>query len=375
MSYKFNPFTGNLDLDTSSSSNFWLDPVADSASLGAAADGAAKVTLDNSIIHVFDSDDAKWHRQTPIIGAVAGSSTANALQINEVDSGNVTNFVITAHPADATNPGIVTTGTQSFAGDKTFANDVVVTGNLTVNGTQTTLNVATLEVEDQNILVNKNGNDASAEGAGLTIERVGTDGSFVYEDALASKFKAGSFGSEIEIANVSSTQTLTNKTVDGTSATGSNTVTTDADQVTYERADGSKTDIQAASDDTEAALSDLDDNKLSKLAGDLNEVSFALANNQAAFTNVTGVAFANGTVRSANIQYSIEIDATGDLYESGEIKAVQRGADWQISQSVNGDNSQVTFDITSAGQLQYKSANLAGFVSGTLKVRALTTNV
>lgn len=92
--------------------------------------------------------------------------------------------------------------------------DLVVAGDLTVNGTTTTINTADLDVEDKNITVNKNGNDASSEGSGLTIERTGTDGSFVYEDALTSKFKLGALGSEVEVADISSTQTLTNKTID-----------------------------------------------------------------------------------------------------------------------------------------------------------------
>lgn len=109
--------------------------------------------------------------------------------------------------------------------------------------------------------------------------------------------------------------------------------------------------------------------------GDLSEVSFSLANNQATFADVTGVAFANGVVRSAELQYSIVIDADSDLYETGNILAVQRGADWVVNHSALGDNSQVLFDINASGQLQYKSADYTGFVSGTLKVRATTTNV
>jgi hypothetical protein len=92
--------------------------------------------------------------------------------------------------------------------------NLVVSGDLTVNGTTTTVNSATLDVTDTNITVNNTGNDASSEGAGLTVERTGTDGSFVYEDALASKWKLGALGSEVEVADVSSTQTLTNKTID-----------------------------------------------------------------------------------------------------------------------------------------------------------------
>lgn len=94
------------------------------------------------------------------------------------------------------------------------SDNVTIPGDLTVNGTTTTINTATLDVTDQNITVNVGGNDASAEGAGLTVERTGTDGSFVYEDALTTKWKLGALGSEIEIADISSTQTLTNKTID-----------------------------------------------------------------------------------------------------------------------------------------------------------------
>ena len=53
------------------------------------------------------------------IGAVATTATANAASI--------TNGVLSLAPADATNAGIVTTGTQSFAGDKTFSSGLTVT--------------------------------------------------------------------------------------------------------------------------------------------------------------------------------------------------------------------------------------------------------
>jgi hypothetical protein len=107
----------------------------------------------------------------------------------------------------------------------TGVNDLTVTGNLTVNGTTTTLNVATLEVEDVNILLNKGGTDVSAEGAGIAVYRGGfpdLQGSIVYEDALASKWKLGAAAFEKEVVDVSSTQTLTNKTISGASNTITN---------------------------------------------------------------------------------------------------------------------------------------------------------
>jgi hypothetical protein len=139
------------------------------------------------------------------------------------------------------------------------SNNVTIPGDLTVNGTTTTINTTNLDVTDKNITVNNGGDDVSSEGAGLTVERTGVDGSLIYADASATKFKIGAVGSEVDVVDVSSTQTFTNKSIDGTSATGTNSVTTDADQVTYERVDGSKKNIQAASDELEAATSDLDD--------------------------------------------------------------------------------------------------------------------
>lgn len=105
------------------------------------------------------------------------------------------------------------------SGDVTFDQDVIVTGDLTVNGTETIINTTNLNVTDANITINDGGDDASSEGSGITVERTGTDGSIVYEDALASKFKVGAVGSEVQIADVSTAQTITNKTIDGASNT------------------------------------------------------------------------------------------------------------------------------------------------------------
>lgn len=101
---------------------------------------------------------------------------------------------------------------------------VRIVGNLQVDGTTTTVNSATLEVTDANILVNNGGNDASSEGAGLQVERTGTNGSIIYADAAASKWKAGALGAELEILTTSATQSASNKAI-----TASTIGTTDID--------------------------------------------------------------------------------------------------------------------------------------------------
>lgn len=110
-------------------------------------------------------------------------------------------------------------------------------------------------------------------------------------------------------------------------------------------------------------------------AGDIGETSFSAANNQVAAANVTGLAFANGTVRSFDALVSVYINATASLYEVFKLSGIQKGASWDMAVESNGDSSGVTFSITNAGQVQYTSGNSAGFVADTMKFRAITTSV
>jgi hypothetical protein len=89
--------------------------------------------------------------------------------------------------------------------------NVVIPGNLTVNGTTTAINTTNLDVVDKQITVNKGGVSPSAEGSGIAVESDGSAvSSLAYDSTKASKWTAHS----IELANVSSSQTLSNKTLD-----------------------------------------------------------------------------------------------------------------------------------------------------------------
>ena len=69
-----------------------------------------------------------------------------------------------------------------FFGSLETTGNVVVGGNLTVQGTTTTLNTATLDVEDINITIAKNAADsAAANGAGLTVG--GANATMLYNNA------------------------------------------------------------------------------------------------------------------------------------------------------------------------------------------------
>ena len=99
---------------------------------------------------------------------------------------------------------------------------VRIVGNLEVQGTTTTLNTQTVQVEDNNIIVNYGGSDITAQGSGLQVDRTGTDGSLVYDSTAATRWKSGDLGSEVEIVDKSTAQALTNKTIDGSLNTISN---------------------------------------------------------------------------------------------------------------------------------------------------------
>lgn len=108
------------------------------------------------------------------------------------------------------------------------SDNVTIPGDLTVSGTTTTINTSTLDVEDANITVNNGGDQSTADSnvAGLTVEMSdATDARIGYDSSTTSKFKCGESGSEVEIADISSSQVITNKDIDGGTATDTNRIT------------------------------------------------------------------------------------------------------------------------------------------------------
>jgi hypothetical protein len=111
-------------------------------------------------------------------------------------------------------------------------------------------------------------------------------------------------------------------------------------------------------------------------AGDINESSYTGLANNTANQVITGLAFANGTVRSFKAQLSIFVDATSDQFAVYELMGIQRGADWQMSESFTGDSiTGLTFNITTAGQVRASIGNVSGFSSAAIKFRASTLSV
>lgn len=153
------------------------------------------------------------------------SSTKIQNELNtKVDKITSTDNAITRY--DGTSGAVQDSGIIIDDSDNiTGVNNLTIDGDLTVNGTTTSVNSDVLDVTDANITVNVGGDQSSADlgNAGITVEMSdATDVIIGYDSSTASKFKIGEVGSEVEIASISHTQTLTNKTINADNNTISN---------------------------------------------------------------------------------------------------------------------------------------------------------
>lgn len=113
---------------------------------------------------------------------------------------------------------------------------------------------------------------------------------------------------------------------------------------------------------------------------DITKTTFVIANNQTTFTDINGLNFNTGLVRSASISYACYRVTDSNTYghsESGTINIVYDNSaptpKWSITAFGITGNSGITFDITDAGQVQYKSTNITGAnYSGVITFRANT---
>lgn len=114
------------------------------------------------------------------------------------------------------------------------------------------------------------------------------------------------------------------------------------------------------------------------VTGDIGLTTASLANNQVAAADVTSLSFNSSTIRSATIEYSIyRLTGSFELSEAGIliITYTSTAATWEITRvSTAGSDSGVTLSITTLGQVQYISTNVAGTgYSGQMKYRARVT--
>lgn len=111
-------------------------------------------------------------------------------------------------------------------------------------------------------------------------------------------------------------------------------------------------------------------------SGGVLETQFTIADNQSAYTNVTGLLLDQAVTRSVDIEYTIyRTDGAVERRERGTIYATYKavGAVWAYSRKTHhGDDALNVADslfVTTAGQVQYKSDSLGGTYSGKMRYK------
>lgn len=111
-------------------------------------------------------------------------------------------------------------------------------------------------------------------------------------------------------------------------------------------------------------------------SGGVSIADFTIANNQTAATDITGLVFDKLETKSARVLIDIFRKTDTEKYkEVGTLWVVYDSIDddWEITIDTNFDDAGVIFTITSAGQVQYTSSNLAGgSYVGTIKMKNIT---
>lgn len=94
---------------------------------------------------------------------------------------------------------------------------------------------------------------------------------------------------------------------------------------------------------------------------DILNTTASILNHQTTFADISGFIFNSSEVISINSEFIIQrstVSPVNKFVESGFIQGNYNGSTWSFSVESTG-NSGVEFNITNAGQLQYKSSNIS----------------
>jgi hypothetical protein len=105
---------------------------------------------------------------------------------------------------------------------------------------------------------------------------------------------------------------------------------------------------------------------------DILETAGNIANNISTFTDIDSFFFDSNNVRSFSVRGNIARETdSNEVYEEFLLVGLYQASSWVMTQEGIGDSG-VEFNITSTGQVQYKSSNLAGAnYSGIIKFRGV----
>ena len=139
---------------------------------------------------------------------IAGSTGLTVTTNATTDTITLTNSGVTSVAGTANEIEISGTGAGPYTGaitvglpdNVTIAGKLTITGDLEVNGNTTTVNTATLSVEDNIVLLNNGVTGSPSLNSGLEVERGTSDNASLIWNETSDKWTAGIVGSEIAIA-------------------------------------------------------------------------------------------------------------------------------------------------------------------------------
>jgi hypothetical protein len=109
---------------------------------------------------------------------------------------------------------------------------------------------------------------------------------------------------------------------------------------------------------------------------DVLETGVSIALNQTTFADIFDFSFNSVAVRSFSVEGVItRTTDTTKLYEEFTLRGLNTDGEWVLQQEGIG-YSGVIFDITTAGQVQYKSVSISGTgYSGVIKFRGIALSI
>lgn len=161
--------------------------------------GATSVSHSAGAITISSTDTDTNYYPSAIVWT-GGTTAGPTLDLTMSGDGAPDITAVAIPSASSTASGIVTTGAQTFAGAKTFSSNVIIDGDLTVSGNTVTLDVTSLLVEDNIIILNKNVTGTPSTNAGIEVERGDSTNASITWNETSEFWTAGLAGSELPIA-------------------------------------------------------------------------------------------------------------------------------------------------------------------------------
>ena len=155
---------------------------------------AGVITLNSA--SQIDFADTGGYFYSRVISTFTKDLNVKNVNFTDVHSGDLANIYTTINGTisilhiqagvDAVDKVFIEHGTNAMLqvgeNDVRVDQDLFVGGNLTVQGDTVTLNTTTLEVEDHQIMVNKDGSDASSQNAGIRVTRTIDSAGFYWDE-------------------------------------------------------------------------------------------------------------------------------------------------------------------------------------------------